>query len=168
MIRKMIHDMARNKRSAVPLFRMHPEGRHDRHRMRRSMSEPSPSFDEYWALFVRAHASPFVRRVHFFSVTAALGCAVLGVLTRRRGLVLAASAVAVVPPWAARKLDKGETLPPPLHPLLTLLATTKMWQMTLAGTMDAEVARLMGPVTEDEPADGTHPRPNMVTDHTLH
>jgi hypothetical protein len=132
------------------------------------MSESSLSFDEYWALFVRAHASPFVRRVHFVSVTAALGCAALGILTRRRGLVLAASAVAVVPPWAARKFESGAALPPPLHPLLTLLATTKMWQMTLAGTMDQEVARLAGAEPETEPVDRTHPRPNMVTDHTLH
>lgn len=133
------------------------------------MTLPSVTFDEYWDLFVRAHAEPSVRRVHFVATSAGLGVAAVGVLTRRVTLLLVATAVAFVPPWAARKAG-GPRTTLPFHPAYAALASARMWRMTLVGTMSAEVVRVLRTDVEDAPDsdDGPLPRPNMVTDHTLH
>mgnify|MGYP001557379045 CR=1 FL=1 len=126
------------------------------------------TFPEYWVVFVRAHASPSVRRVHFVSMSAALGCAVFGVASRRTGLLALATAVALVPTWLARRLEETRGLAG--YPAFAAAASLKMWRMTLEGTMDAEVLRVLGaefvePAAEEEVS---VPPPNMVTDHTLH
>jgi hypothetical protein len=133
------------------------------------MSASPPTFDDYWAVFVRAHASAVVRRVHFISVSAALGCAALGLATRRGALLLAAPVIAVVPSVIARRLAGGDVRLP-RYPLYGVAAGLKMWRMTLEGRMDAEVERIFGSEPEG-PGEGAAPpvpRPNMVTDHTLH
>jgi hypothetical protein len=133
------------------------------------MISPSLTFDEYWDLFVRAHADPRVRRVHFVAVSAGLGCAVLGVLTRRAALLLAAPAVAFVPSWALRRLGgPGSSLP--FHPPYAALASAKLWRLTVLGAMSHEVARVLREEPDEPPesSGGPLPRPNMVTDHTLH
>jgi hypothetical protein len=119
------------------------------------------TFPQYWAEFVRAHASPSVRRTHFLAVSAGLGW--------RLSWVLAGTAVAFVPAaWMAHRLDARGVLA--AHPLFAAAASAKMWEMTLLGTMDAEVHRIIADEVEDHVVDGgdSVPPPNMVTDHTLH
>jgi len=133
------------------------------------MAFPSLTFDEYWDLFVRAHADETIRRIHFVSVSAGLGCAVLGLLTRRASIVLAAPVVAFVPSWAARALGASDAALP-FHPAYAALASARMWHLTLRGVMKHEVDRVLRYERDDAPesGDGPLPRPNMVTDHTLH
>ena len=134
------------------------------------MQDSPLRFDDYWLLFVRAHERAIVRRVQAVAVTAGLGCAALGVVTRKLGLVVAAPAVALVPTWVLRRLGRGAELP--FHPAFHVVASLKMWSMTLASSMDAEVARVAD-ASRETPSDladddRSHPPPNMVTDHTLH
>jgi hypothetical protein len=135
------------------------------------MADSSLRFHEYWPLFVRAHENPVVRRVHFAATTTGIGCAVLGAFGRRMTFLLAAPAVALVPTWIARRIAKVSS-PLPRHAVFRIVASLKMWGMTLAGTMDEEVERLTdGPTargSDHEDDDHPHPPPNMVTDHTLH
>jgi hypothetical protein len=107
--------------------------------------------------------------VHFIAVSAGLGVVAVGALTRRVSLLAAGAAVAFVAPWAARKLgDPGATLP--FQPAYATLASARMWRMTLVGTMSAEVVRVLRSEVDEAPESdgGPLPRPNMVTDHTLH
>jgi hypothetical protein len=129
-----------------------------------------PGFDEYWLLFVRAHEHPLLRRAQLLATTAGISCLAVGLLGRRASLLLAAPVVGLVPPWVlGRVLSPEVDLPP--DPLYRLLASLKMWGMTLAGTFEDELARasMMTPrpegVAAEEPL---HPPTNMVTDHTLH
>lgn len=136
------------------------------------MADSSLRFHEYWPLFVRAHENPVVRRVHFVATTIGVGCAVLGAFGRRMSFVLAAPTVALVPTWIARRIIEPAASPLPRHAVFGILASLKMWGMTLAGTIDEEAARLAD-VRESEDSDfededHAHPPPNMVTDHTLH
>ena len=136
------------------------------------MPDPLLRFREYWPVFVRAHESPAVRRVHFVATTAGIGCAVLGVFGRRLSLVLAAPAVALVPTWIARRFAGSASVELPAHAVFRVAASLKMWAMTLAGTMAREAASVVD-ASREEPldmADEDHPYPppNMVTDHTLH
>ena len=82
-------------------------------------------------------------------------------------LVLLAPAVAWIPTWLAQRAFEDGVARPPPHAAFEAAANLKMWRMTLAGTMDAEVERLAA--ADDLPIDGDRaPQTNMFTDHTLH
>lgn len=125
------------------------------------------TFEEYWVGFVRAHVRRATRRVQFVATSLGLASAFAGLVWRRSVLVLLAPAVAWVPTWfAQRAFEDGVARPPP-HAAFEAAANLKMWKMTLAGTMDAEVERLAADEHLQIDRDRA-PRPNMVTDHTLH
>lgn len=131
------------------------------------MSPPPLSFEEYWVRFVRAHMGVATRRVQFAATSLGLASLLAGLVWRRGMLVVLAPAVAWIPTWVAqRSLEVGAARPPVYAPF-EIAANLQMWRMTLAGTMDAEVARLAPPDDRNETKPRT-PKPNMVTDHTLH
>jgi hypothetical protein len=133
------------------------------------MSADTLSFEEYWVAFVRAHASPSLRRLSFASMSAGIGAATAFLLTRRSVFLLLSPFVAFVPPWLARKLAGEEAALHHDHPLFYAAANFKLWHMTLTGAMEAEVGRIMASMPFEPPFDDEElPRPNMVTDHTLH
>jgi len=132
------------------------------------MSSASLTFEEYWTRFVSVHTSVATRRVQFVATSVGLASAFAGLVWRRGVLVVLAPAIAWAPTWLARRAFESAADGPPGHPAYAVAANLKMWRMTLGGTMDAEVERV---VAEAEPS--TVPRqrtppPNMVTDHTLH
>jgi hypothetical protein len=144
------------------------------------MASGGPTFDEYWLAFVRAHFRPSTRRLVCASVNAAIGSAAIGVLARRPLLLLLAPVIAFTPSLIARKIEGAAagSASASAHPLFYALSSLKMWHMTISGTMEAEVSRIMA---EEHAADSAaphasgggsaeapYPRPNMVTDHTLH
>lgn len=132
------------------------------------MASASLTFEEYWTRFVSVHTSVATRRVQFVATSLGLASAFAGLVWRRGVLVVLAPAIAWVPTWFARRAFEGGGEHPPRHPAYEVAANLKMWRMTLDGTMDAEVERV---VAETEPSTVPRqrtPRPNMVTDHTLH
>jgi hypothetical protein len=135
------------------------------------MTDALPNFDAYWRRYVAVHADPRVRRVQFVSTSVGIGIAACGVLTRRLSLIAAASAFAFVPTFVARVAWGQTTESIRERPLFRVAAALKAWKMTVQGTMQAEVDRVMQgtpPPPEDDSRDAPIPRPNMVTDHTLH
>jgi hypothetical protein len=134
------------------------------------MSAGTLTFEEYWVAFVRAHASPSLRRLSFASMSAGIGAATAFLLTRRSVFLVLSPFVAFAPPWVARKLAGDEEAPLlRSHPLFYAAASLKLWHLTLTGAMEAEVDRIMASVPFEPPFDDEElPRPNMVTDHTLH
>jgi hypothetical protein len=134
-----------------------------------TMSTESLSFEAYWDAFVRAHASPSLRRLSFAATSAGIGAATAFFITRRAVFLVLSPVVAFVPTWLARKLA-GETAEVgPAHPLFFAAASLKLWHLTLTGALEAEVVRVTMASPPYEPfVDEELPRPNMVTDHTLH
>jgi hypothetical protein len=131
------------------------------------MQSKDLTFEEYWAHFVRAHVRRATRRVQFAATSLGLASAFAGLVFKRRVLVVLAPAVAWVPTWLAQRAFEDGAARPPVQAAFEAAANLKMWRMTLAGTMDAEVERLAttdGSPSISEPT----PRQNMVTDHTLH
>ncbi|HEX4340279.1 MAG TPA: Mpo1-like protein [Polyangiaceae bacterium] len=133
------------------------------------MTTDGATFDEYWATFVRAHAAPSLRRLSFVAMSAGLATATAFLFTRRALLLLLAPVVAFTPPLMARKLAGDDSSLAAEHPLFFAAASLKMWHLTLTGAMAAEVGRVTASDTPFSPTEGdVFPRPNMVTDHTLH
>ena len=139
------------------------------------MMADGADFEEYWGKFVRAHAAPSMRRLSFVAMSAGLGAATAFLFTRRALFLALAPVVAFAPTWLARKLAGEDSFLGAEHPLFFAAASFKMWRMTLSGAMDAEVGRFTADRApfehgrvEEEAYDEGIPRPNMVTDHTLH
>lgn len=102
-------------------------------------------------------------------MSAGIGSATAFLLTRRSVFLLLSPFVAFVPPLMARKLAGEESVIRESHPLFYAAASFKLWHLTLTGAMEAEVDRIMSSVPFEPPFDDEElPRPNMVTDHTLH
>jgi hypothetical protein len=125
------------------------------------------TFEEYWVHFVRAHVHRATRRVQFVAISLGLASAFAGLVWKRGILVVLAPAVAWVPTWLAQRAFEDGAPRPPAHAVFEVAANLKMWRMTLAGTMDAEVQRLAAAADSEIDHNGA-PQPNMVTDHTLH
>ena len=151
------------------------------------MAANARSFEEYWLAFVRAHSHPSTRRLVFAAVSAGIGSAAAGVLVRKPLLLLLSPFIAFGPTLFAQKIAGAAPVLAAAHPLFYVLSSLKMWRMTLKGTIEGEVARAMA--VERDADRGTrawrtgqpqregegeaeeaeaYPRPNMVTDHTLH
>jgi hypothetical protein len=140
-----------------------------------AMASIAPTFEEYWLAFVRAHSRPSTRRLVYATMSAGIGAVAIGVLARRPFLLLLAPVIAFAPSLVAQKIAGNA---PPLgsvHPVLHALSSLKMWHMTVSGTMESEVLRVMAEERHDDRAsperespEPQYPRPNMVTDHTLH
>ena len=138
------------------------------------MAAGAPTFEEYWLAFVRAHSLPSTRRLAVATMSAGIGAAAMGVLARRPLLLLLSPVIAFAPSFLARRLARNSPPSDAAHPLFYALASLKMWHMTVSGTMEGEVARAMAEEPDvDRASPGgspatPYPRPNMVTDHTLH
>jgi hypothetical protein len=105
-------------------------------------------------------------------------------LARRPLLLLLSPLIAFGPTLFAQKIAGKAAALAAAHPLFYLLSSLKMWRMILKGSIDGEVARAMAEERasdraartaqtghsgrEREEAESPYPRPNMVTDHTLH
>jgi hypothetical protein len=134
------------------------------------MADAPSSFDEYWSRYVRFHADERMRKLQFASTTVGLGVAATGLLLRRLSVVAAASAFAFAPSVFARLAWGKSSEPIQGSPLYRVAAAVKAWRMTVNGTLQAEIDRVSTPErpVEEPSREERLPRPNMVTDHTLH
>ena len=114
------------------------------------MADSITSFDEFWPHYVRAHANPGNRRLHFVGTSAAIALVAGGVLSRRLWPILLAPVVGYGLAWVGHFLVEGNVPATFEHPLWSLQADLVMWRKMLDGTMDAEVARCTAP-PESEP-----------------
>jgi hypothetical protein len=135
------------------------------------MNDASRGFAEYWARYVRYHADVRVRRLQFAATTVGIGVAISAIVTRRASFMALASAFAFAPAAVSRAVWGKD--PTDLHgaPLYRIAAALKAWRLTLSGDMQAEIDRVSGEraAAPEEPSEADPiPRPNMVTDHTLH
>jgi hypothetical protein len=130
----------------------------------------APSFDEYWSRYVRFHADERMRKLQFAATTVGLGVATAGFFMRRLSVVAAASAFAFAPSVFARLAWGKSSESIQGSPLYRVAAAVKAWRMAVNGTLQAEIDRVTAPehVSAEPSRDEPMPRPNMVTDHTLH
>jgi hypothetical protein len=122
-----------------------------------SSEEPIRSFEDFWPRYVRAHAHPGNRMLHFAGTTAAIACFAAGVLTRRPKLALLAPVVGYAAAWTGHfgvEKNKPATFG---HPLWSFASDFKMWWMIVNGEMDAEVERHTTKAAETPAAETSAP-----------
>lgn len=111
------------------------------------------SFEDFWPHYVREHAHPTTRRLHFMGTTAALATLASGVIAGRWRRLLLAPLFGYGPAWIGHffvERNKPATFD---HPLWSLRADFVMYVKMFAGTMDEEVERCVaeGPEATSEP-----------------
>jgi hypothetical protein len=108
------------------------------------MTQRFESFDEFWPYYVRQHSKKLTRQIHFVGTSLAVACLAGGLIGRPRWLVLLAPIAGYAPAWISHFLVERNRPATFSHPIWSLQADLVMWGKTLAGTMDAEVERLVG------------------------
>jgi hypothetical protein len=101
------------------------------------------TFEEFWPFYVKEHARKATRVLHFVGTTSAMGCLAGAVLLRKPWLLLAAPVVGYGPAWFSHFFVEKNRPATFRYPAWSLKADLVMWTKMLAGTMDAEVERVL-------------------------
>lgn len=131
------------------------------------MSEKIESFEEFWDFYVSEHANANTRRLHFVGTTLAVSCAALGLLTRRRWLLLVAPIFGYGPAWFSHFFVEKNKPASFKYPAWSLKADFIMWWKMATGAMDAEVERVLRKTEEaaaEQPAAATE---SAAVDHAV-
>jgi hypothetical protein len=111
------------------------------------MSEPETktyqTFEDFWPFYVREHANPTNRTLHFIGTSLAMASVAAGLLTGRRALLLAAPVLGYGFAWVGHFVVQGNRPATFKYPLWSLRGDFKMWSKIAAGTMDAEVEQAL-------------------------
>lgn len=123
------------------------------------MKEPRyRTFEEFWPFYVGQHAKKSTRTLHFVGTSAAMACALGGLLLHKRWLLLVAPLAGYGPAWISHFFIEKNRPATFTYPLWSLRADFVMWSKILAGTMDAEVDRAASSSMASEPvAEETRP-----------
>jgi len=101
------------------------------------------TFEEFWPFYVREHSNKLNRTLHVIGTTGAIGCLAAAAVTRRPIFLLAAPVVGYGFAWFGHFFVQRNKPATFTYPLWSLMGDFKMWGLTLAGKMDAEVERVM-------------------------
>jgi hypothetical protein len=121
------------------LLRQRP--RRHRSRARRPRAD---AFEAFWPEYVRAHRHPATRLVHAVGTTTSLALLAAGALRRRPLLMAMGPLVDHALCQASHRLIEKNRTHPHRRPVDHARAELRMWRKTLAGTMNAEVERVIG------------------------
>jgi len=102
------------------------------------------SFDEFWPFYVREHKHKETRTLHFIGTSLAMACVAGALFTKRRSLLLLAPIVGYGPAWFSHFFIEKNRPATFKHPLYSLRADFVMWAKIMNGSMDDEVARILG------------------------
>ncbi|APR81454.1 Hypothetical protein A7982_06803 [Minicystis rosea] len=104
--------------------------------------KPFETFEDFWPFYVREHANPTNRKLHFVGTSLAMATVATALLTKRRALLLAAPVFGYGFAWVGHFLVEGNRPATFKHPLWSLRGDFRMWWKMATGTMDAEVERV--------------------------
>ncbi len=101
------------------------------------------SFEEFWPFYVKEHSKKATRVFHFAGTTAFMAMFAGGIILKKRWLVALSPLAGYGPAWFSHFFIEGNKPATFKHPVWSLKADFIMWSKMVAGTMDAEVERVM-------------------------
>ena len=108
------------------------------------------SYREFWPFYVREHALPATRRLHFAGTAGAILLAAAVAAGASPWLLAALPVCGYGFAWAAHAFVERNRPATFSHPLWSLAADFHMFALMLAGRMEAEAARCAGGPTLGE------------------
>ncbi len=118
------------------------------HNSAMASEERIQSFEEFWPYYVREHSKKSTRTIHFVGTTAAVALVGYAALRRKVWPLLVAPFAGYGPAWFSHFFIEGNKPATFKYPRWSLQADFVMWSKIVRGTMDEEVARVMGQATE--------------------
>lgn len=101
------------------------------------------SFAEFWPYYVREHAAPGCRALHFIGSTLGLVCLLATFITGKLWLILLGFALGYGFAWTGHFFIEHNRPATFQYPLWSFRADWKMWWLTLVGRMRLEVERAL-------------------------
>jgi hypothetical protein len=101
------------------------------------------SFAEFWPYYVREHAAPGCRALHFVGSTLGLICLLATFVTDNWWLILLGLALGYGFAWTGHFFVEHNRPATFQYPLWSFRADWKMWWLTLTGRMRPEVERAL-------------------------
>lgn len=102
---------------------------------------PMTSFAEFWPFYLREHARPATRALHYVGTSLVLLCAIAGAVSGRRALFWAMPVVGYGFAWLAHVAVERNRPATFLHPLWSLAADFRMWGYWVTGRIGPELRR---------------------------
>ncbi len=108
------------------------------------------SYREFWPYYVREHAHPRTRLLHFLGTSGVIVLAILAIVLSNGWLLLALPVFGYGFAWFAHAFVERNKPATFTHPFWSLMGDSHMFWLMLTGRMDAEVQRhLQGPRLSD-------------------
>jgi hypothetical protein len=120
------------------------------------------NFDEFWPIYVRAHSHQLNRTLHVIGTSLALACVLAAIVKRRPWVLLLAPVFGYGLGWCGHLVERSR--PSSFsHPIYSVRANLRLWWKTIAGDMDAEVARILAESdsAEQRPVEPPQPAADM-------
>lgn len=105
------------------------------------MTERLPSYREFWPHYLREHAKPATRNIHFAGTALATGSIIALVVTRNLWFVPAALVGGYAPAWTAHFFVERNHPATFIHPLWSLVSDYRMAWLWLTGRLGRELAK---------------------------
>jgi hypothetical protein len=99
------------------------------------------SFREFWPFYVREHAKPLTRRLHFVGTTGVIAAVVVAIATGRWALLVLAPLSGYGFAWAAHLFVEHNRPATFTYPFYSRAADFVMFGQMLSGRMAGEVQR---------------------------
>lgn len=105
------------------------------------MSERYRTFAEFWPFYLREHAKPATRALHYVGTTLVVLIAILAFLTGRWLLLLAMPVAGYFFAWLAHFTVEHNRPATFTYPGWSLIADFKMWALWLSGRLKPELQK---------------------------
>jgi len=105
--------------------------------------KPIQNFEEFWPFYVREHSKKATRIIHFVGTSAGGAAAVAAVALKKPALIPLGLVVGYAAAWYSHFFIENNRPASFRYPLWSFKADWIMWSKMIAGTMDAEVERVM-------------------------
>jgi hypothetical protein len=105
------------------------------------MSEGFKSFAEFWPYYLKEHAKPLTRALHFAGTGAGLLLFLLGLISGNSWLLLVAFVCGYGPAWVGHFFIEKNRPATFRHPLWSLIADFRMFFFFITGRLGNELRR---------------------------
>lgn len=102
-------------------------------------SQPVVTYREFWPYYLREHAKPATRNLHFFGALTAVGCLAAAAGFRRPALIPAALIAGYGPAWIAHFFVEKNRPATFTYPLWSLYSDFRMAALWLVGHLEGEL-----------------------------